>query len=154
RYAPRARVELLYLGFDPDRYPLGRSKEAGVLTIGALRDDYLPRKGLDVFAKASRELPEIRFWIVGKHINGSAVERVRRWGGRNLTLTGELSDGELNAILQKNAVYAQLSQHEAFGCAVAEAMLSGCTPVVTTCGSLPEVVGASGFYVEPGDPRA
>jgi glycosyltransferase involved in cell wall biosynthesis len=44
-------------------------------------------------------------------------------------------------------VYCQLSTHEGFGVALAEAMSCGCVPVVTRKYALPEVVGHTGFYV-------
>ncbi|MEO7555918.1 MAG: glycosyltransferase, partial [Acidimicrobiales bacterium] len=43
--------------------------------------------------------------------------------------------------LWSSQVYAQLSWHEAFGVSVAEAMLCGCTPVVTDVPALQEVAG-------------
>ena len=55
---------------------------------------------------------------------------------------------------QQARVYAQLSAHEGFGMALAEAMACECVPVVTTRGSIPEVVGDTGVYVEVEDPIA
>ena len=50
-------------------------------------------------------------------------------------------------------MYVQVSAHEGFGCALAEAMLCGCVPVVTDRGAIPEVVGETGFYVKYDSPR-
>ena len=47
----------------------------------------------------------------------------------------------------------QVSAHEAFGASLAEAMASGCVPVVTDKGAIPEVVGNAGIYVPYGDLR-
>jgi len=49
--------------------------------------------------------------------------------------------------MQRAKVYVQVSAHEGFGCALAEAMLCECVPVVTACGAIPEVVGNTGYYV-------
>ena len=65
-----------------------------------------------------------------------------------------VTNDELEALFARATVYAQPSLHEGFGAAVAEAMSRGCVPVVSTRGSLPEVVGDSGFYVPPEDPDA
>jgi glycosyltransferase involved in cell wall biosynthesis len=125
-----------------------------VVTIGAITDEYIERKGLDTFARTSRLLPEIRFVLIGAHASNRAVERLRQIGGANLSMVGYLKEDEVEAYLRPNAVYAQLSLHEAFGCAVAESMQRMCTPVVTRLGALPEVVGDCGYYVNPKDPAA
>jgi glycosyltransferase involved in cell wall biosynthesis len=44
-------------------------------------------------------------------------------------------------------VYVQASRHEGFGLSVAEAMLAGCFPVVSSAGALPEVVGDTGVVL-------
>jgi len=49
-------------------------------------------------------------------------------------------------------VYAQLSYHESFGVAIAEAMLCNCVPVVTKQYAIPEIVGETGYYVPYGNP--
>lgn len=154
RWAPRARASVAYLGLSVEGYPVGDAPRRQVVTIGAVSNDYLDRKGLVTFAQASRALPDVAFILVGKHVEASAVARLRELGGDNLTLTGYLPEPDLKRVLRESAVYAQLSLHEGFGYALAEAMLSGCTPVVTACGALPEVAGDSGLVVPPRDPRA
>jgi glycosyltransferase involved in cell wall biosynthesis len=125
-----------------------------VVTIGAICGAYLDRKGLTTFARASRLLPDARFVLIGTHVEPAAVSLLQDLGGPNLTLPGYLPESDLKHVLRESSVYAQLSLHEGFGYAVAEAMLSGCTPVVTACGALPEVVGDSGLVVPPQDPAA
>jgi len=56
-------------------------------------------------------------------------------------------------MVSKTKVYAQLSFHEGFGVAVAEAMLCECIPVLSTKGALPEVGGKNAYYVPFGDPK-
>ena len=51
-------------------------------------------------------------------------------------------------------VCVQISAVESFGCALAEAMLCECVPVVTNRGALPEVVCDTGFYVPYKDNKA
>ena len=41
------------------------------------------------------------------------------------------------------------SLYEGFGLPVAEAMASGCAPIVSNCGALPEVVGEAGLLIDP-----
>jgi glycosyltransferase involved in cell wall biosynthesis len=155
RWAPGSNVGVAYLGLRVQDYPRGEAPaRPQVVTVGAICHDYLERKGLTTFARTSRLLPDVAFVLVGKHLEPPAVTTLRELGGENLKLTGYLSDAELRSVLRESAVYAQLSRHEGFGYAVAEAMLSGCTPVVTTAGALPEVVGDSGLVIPPDDVHA
>jgi len=147
--APRAHVRTAYLGVDVTQFH-PRSKEDLVVTVGIVSRENLRRKGLLDFAIASREVPEVPFVLVGQHID-DAAEELRKIGGENLTLTGWLRDEELRALLGRAKVYVQPSYTEGFGVAVAEAMSSGCVPVATNRGALPEVVGDAGFCVEYGD---
>ena len=61
---------------------------------------------------------------------------------------------ELHELLARSKVYVQASYTEGFGLALAEAMASGCVPVVTRRGAIPEIVGNAGFYAEYGDEAA
>jgi glycosyltransferase involved in cell wall biosynthesis len=69
----------------------------------------------------------------------------------NLRVTGRLSHEELRALLWSSDVYVQLSWHETFGAAVAEAMACGCVPMVSDQGALREVVGPHGIVVPGAD---
>jgi len=69
-----------------------------------------------------------------------------------VTPTGGYTAGGLDRLYAGSAVYVQASRHEGFGMTVAEAMLAGCVPVVTSAGALPEVVGDIGVIVESPDP--
>ncbi len=66
-------------------------------------------------------------------------------------MTGYVAAAELQDLLSRTWSYLQLSFMEGFGAAVAEAMLARCVPVVTHQGSLPEVVGDTGYYADYGD---
>lgn len=157
----RRRVRTLYPGVDcaafaPAARPDGgEEREPLVLTVGAVSRDTWRRKGLDVFARASRLLPGVRFAVVGRTVDEDVAKRLRELGGDNLTLVGRrVTTPELAGWYRRAAVYAQLSAHEGFGLALAEAMACGCVPVAAAVGSLPEVVGEAGFLVAQGDAGA
>jgi glycosyltransferase involved in cell wall biosynthesis len=150
-HAPRRaeRAIVVHLGV-PDRY---RSLAAGererlVVTVGVVDERNLERKGHRLFVEAARELPDVRFVLVGRWDDVTAVEALRAAATPNVELAGWLPDEELRALLARASVYAQPSRHEGFGLAVAEAMLAGCVPVVTRAGALPEVVGDAGIVVD------
>jgi glycosyltransferase involved in cell wall biosynthesis len=62
-----------------------------------------------------------------------------------------LPRSEYVQILKESKVYCQLSESEAFGISLLEAMAYGCVPVVSDRGALPWVVGDSGIIVPYGD---
>jgi glycosyltransferase involved in cell wall biosynthesis len=149
------RLRMIYLGFealgeDPSPPP---PKEAMVLTVAAIDSSTIYRKGLLEVAQTSRLMPDVQFVMAGRY-EPDAQRMLIEAGGPNLHLVGFVSDQELSSLYARAKVYFQPSIHEAFGCAVAEAMAHRCLPVVSRRGSLPEVVGDTGFYVEPGNPKA
>lgn len=155
RLGRRRGVQTIYPGVDCAGFSPGGTKEPLALTVATVGEGTWRRKGLDVFARASRLLPGMRFAVVGRTVDPGVAARLRELGGDNLTLTGaRATPAELLAWYRRAAVYAQLSAHEGFGLALAEAMACGCVPVAAAVGSLPEVVGEAGFLVPYGDPEA
>jgi glycosyltransferase involved in cell wall biosynthesis len=150
RWAPRARVEVLYHGFPlpPNGIAIGKR---GALTVARVSPATWRLKGLDVFMGAARRLPEVPFTLVG---DLSAAGDLLDGRPRNVRTTGLLTPAQLALEYARASVYVQLSAVESFGCSLAEAMLSGCVPVVTDRGALPEVVGPVGEQVPYGDVNA
>jgi len=145
----RRRLEMIPLGFDIDTAPPA-GKERLVLTVSAIDESTIYRKGLLQVARVSRLLPDVRFILAGRS-QPEALARLRYEAGDNMEFPGFVSDEELTALYRRAAVYLQPSLHEAFGCSVAEAMAHRCVPVVSRRGSLPEVVEDAGFYGDPDD---
>jgi len=149
--ADPGKITVIYPGVHP--MPMGRldTRDKVVLTVGNVWRENLLRKGLLPFVQAAAYLPDTRFVVVGRWHDNS-IEELRRAAGPNVEFTGFLPDDELAALYGRAAVYVQASLHEGFGLSVAEAMTAGCIPVVTRNGSLPEVVGDCGIYVESNTP--
>lgn len=148
-----ARVRVVHHGV-PDRFagadePRGRSRMA--LTVGAVYAVNLSRKGHGPFISAARALPDVEFVLAGEWWDDTG-EWLSGEAPPNARLTGYLSDEDLDALFRSAAVYVQASLHEGFGLSLAEAMLAGAIPVVTSAGALPEVVGETGVTI--GDPTA
>ncbi len=151
---PASAVTVIHHGVpDPFGELPAEAKQRVALTVGAIDRGTLVQKGQLPFARASRELPDVRFVLAGKWLD-EAVEELRAAAGANLELTGWLSDEQLLDAYRGAAVYVQASRHEGFGLAVAEAMLAGCVPVVMNVTAMPEVVGDAGVLIESQDPEA
>jgi glycosyltransferase involved in cell wall biosynthesis len=128
-----------------------RERDRVALTVSNVARIALERKGLRPFVEAGAYAPELEFVLVGRWVD-DAADVLRARATANVRLAGRLSDEELDQLYRRAAVYVQASRHEGFGLSVAEAMLGGCIPVVTRAGSLPEVVGDTGVYIDAPDP--
>jgi glycosyltransferase involved in cell wall biosynthesis len=144
---PKANVDTLYVGsIDTDKFkPFGRKKNI-VVTIGHVKWNNLKRKGLETFVRAARLLPDEQFILIGKHKDDS-INYLKSIATSNVKFTNYLPFEQMLAYLQQAKVYVQVSAHEGFGIALANAMACECMPVVTKRYAIPEVVGDTGFYV-------
>ena len=157
RWAAPRRMVPVYPGIDTGFFtpPPDGAARAGVLTVGTINPLFNIQKGHLTFARASWLLPGVPFRIVGKIADPRAAEELRRAGGSNLELLGRrVSNEELLGAYRAASVYAQLSAHEGFGIAVAEAMACGALAVGCAGTATPEVVGDAGEVVPFGDSTA
>jgi glycosyltransferase involved in cell wall biosynthesis len=150
RAHPPRELRTLYLGIDTRRFAPATVKEDIVLTVGQVSDGNVKRKGFDTFLESARRLPRFNFVLAGKRLDDS-FERLKSAAPPNLQLAGYLSDSELADLYSKCKVYVQASAHEGFCVALAEAMSSGCIPIATDRGALPEVAGDVGMRFSYGD---
>lgn len=137
------RIEVIRFGLDSDKFKPKGKKENMVITVGEVKQSNIKRKGIGMFIEASAMLPEVPFVVIGEI--SPEVDTVSMKSS-NLSFTDFVDDDELIDYYQRAKVYCQLSFHEGFGLSLAEAMLCNCTPVVTKKGSIPEVVGDTGYY--------
>jgi len=146
-------IRVVHLGVDPGFFRPGGLKQDEVATVAAIGDEWgITKKGLDVFLDVARMMPDVAFTVVG--VSAGVERTLRSKASANVTFTGLLDRGAVRTVYQRSRVYVQLSAHESFGLAVAEAMACACTPVVSDRGSLPEVVGTAGVVVPYGDSTA
>lgn len=151
----QSKIQTLRLGVSDNYKDKAFSKKflnPLIITVGGIEAVSIRRKGIREFVLAAKHLPNAEFVVVGKHIDHS-IDNLREIASENVTFTGYISDDDLDALLQEAQVYVQASYHEGFGLSVAEAMLAECIPVVSENGSLPEVVGDTGFYIDEISPE-
>lgn len=143
------RTRLIFHGFDCQIFakPESTKKEHLVVTVGNIDSENYYRKGLKLFVESARFLPEIPFLLIGQ-AHDETLDLLKEIAPPNVAFTGQVPQRHLIDLLSRAAVYVQASEHEAFGCSVAEAMLCECVPVVSNRTALPEVVADCGFYVD------
>jgi glycosyltransferase involved in cell wall biosynthesis len=143
------KLRMVPLGFEWTPLPCA-AKSRALITVGGVSPENWVRKGLREFVALSRRM-DVTCYLVGASSSQQFMDRVVKDSPPNLKVTGYLPDAKLAQLLGATGVYAQLSYMEGFGASLAEAMLAGCVPVVTRQGSLPEVVGDCGYFVNYGD---
>ena len=154
RFVMPKTLRLIYNGIDIQGFrPLGEKRKMVLTVVKKITPATVKIKRLDTFLRASMYLPDVEFVLVGE-ISESSKNYLKKMGGSNLKFTGYLKSQTLLAYYQRAKVYCQISTHESFGVALAEAMACGCVPVVTRRYALPEIVGNTGFYVPFKDPKA
>jgi len=154
RFAKPKSLRLVYNGIDTEKFrPLGEKERSVITVVRKISSETVKIKRLDTFLKTSVYLPDVRFVVVGE-ISDVLRISLQKAGGPSVEFTGYLDSEALLPYYRKAKVYCQLSTHESFGVALAEAMSCGCVPVVTRKYSLPEIVGDTGYYVPYNNPEA
>jgi glycosyltransferase involved in cell wall biosynthesis len=104
-----------------------------------------------------RERPELRFLIAGGLEDGGPElqARARDLGVADaVEFLGRVGTAEKIRLMQSCRIYLQPTRFEGFGMAIAEAMSCGAPVVTSAAGSVPELVGDCGVYVDGTDPRS
>jgi glycosyltransferase involved in cell wall biosynthesis len=122
---------------------LNAEREDLVITIGRVHKG----KGLETIPQIASMVrnKNVKFLIIGFAHSESAVEginrEIRKFGvSENVILKLDVSQGEMKSLLRKAKVYLHPPILEHFGISIAEAMASGCIPVVYDNGGAKEFV--------------
>jgi glycosyltransferase involved in cell wall biosynthesis len=157
----RGRWILLPLGVDVDAFrPVGHAPPSGTLRVGFV-GRLIPHKGVDVLLDAVALDPRIQVEIFGSGPEEEAlVARAGDLGiSHRVTFHGHVADQDMPSVYQRVDALAVPSVPtsgwvEQFGRVVVEAQASGVPVVASASGALPDVVGADGILVPPGDAPA
>jgi len=151
----KAHIHTIPNACDIQRFkPSREEKEDIVLTVCNVNKETVVKKGLKTFLESAWLLPEIKFILIGAHMDDS-INYLRNISPSNVQFTGYISEEDLIKWYQRAKVYCQLSYHEGFGVSLIEAMACQCVPVVSSKAVvLKEVVEECGFYVPYGDAKA
>lgn len=141
------KTKVIPNGFDIDfwHFSLQHKKTKDFITVvGANKKSTAIFKGIDLICEVAKQYPTKTFAIVGL---GNNVQQQFKTP-KNVQFYPFVAKETLKELYQECQFYLQLSINEGFGCALAEAMLCGCIPIVSNSGALPNVAGKTAFLVE------
>lgn len=145
-------ITCLPTGYDADFWKSKGRKKNSILTIAAANDiQRVKLKGLDTFVNSARDVPDVKFIVVG--VKNEAKKYLEKISSKNVELVEFLPENELLPYYQMAKVYCQLSLREGLPNTLCEAMLCECIPVGTKFGGIPTAMGDTGFYVPYGDAK-
>lgn len=154
QHAKPKNIRVIYNGVDAEEFKPRGKKEDLVVTVTELSWSRYRKKGLETFVRSAEYLPNTQFVLIGRHTDADCLKYLRKIASSNVRFSGYIPFSELLDYYRRAKVYVQVSFHESFGVALAEAMSCECVPVITRKAALPEVVGDTGFYVPYGNPKA
>lgn len=145
-------IEYVPTGYDANAWFPSGTKEPFVLTVAGCESvERMKVKGIDFLLSAARELPDVRFVVVG--IANHLIDSVRATASANVELIPFVDQKELLDYYQQAKVYCQPSYIEGLPNSVCEAMLCECVPVGTNVGGIPTAIKDIGVLVPYGDVR-
>jgi glycosyltransferase involved in cell wall biosynthesis len=144
-------AEVLPHGFDPHLWGNGElTRDLDVLTVAVDLDQEWRRrlKGVDLLIEVARCSPDLKFAVIG--LSPGMIPDLPQ----NMVVHAEVPPTELVNWYQRSVCYAQISMSEGFGCALAEAMLCGCIPIVSNVGAMPRIIGDAGQIIRSRSKKA
>jgi len=136
------KVFLLQPGIDWKKFQVKREKEPFVLFVGSINmnDALVNLKGVKYLLDAAKELPDIKFFVVG---GGEALEKLKNSSPKNVVFTGPLVGEPLIEIYARAQIFCLPSLSEGFGLSILEAIASGCAIISTID------IGQKGILIKP-----
>ncbi len=141
--------EVIYNGYSASKWYIAEPKEKNsFLTVAAdLGSRFgVKLKGIDLILTIAPRFPEYTFYIVG----GTKLSQELP---KNVTAIENMSHDKLVEFVSDKQFYLQLSMSEGFPNSLCEAMLSGCIPIVSGVGAMPEIVGDLGYILQRKDEK-
>lgn len=128
------------------------SKQKIVLYVGRLEKYKGVQYLIHAFTRINKEHPDSKLIVVGAGVyNTNLITLVNKLGLRDKVIfLKNVSESKLLQVYASSDVFVMLSEYEAFGISVVEAMASCIPVVVTKVGGISEIVqnGYNGFLVD------
>jgi glycosyltransferase involved in cell wall biosynthesis len=126
-------------GYDSEQWPLlklERKKNSFITLSGAFEYPFqVQLKGIDLILAIAPHFPDCTFTIAG--VPSTVNLNIH---SNNIIILPPIHHGQLPALFNTYEYYLQLSMAEGFPNALCEAMLCGCTPIVSDVFSMREII--------------
>lgn len=142
-----AKVVAIATGYDETVWKISNYERKPILTTVAYIDSQkrIWIKGIDLFIRTAKEVPEAIFQIVG--IKENQKDLLGKNLPDNLVIIGPKTTKELVEIYNLTSIYVQLSRIEGFPNVLCEAMLCGCIPVGSAVFGINEILEKDGYII-------
>lgn len=139
-------VKVIPNGFDTQFWKSKENKKRnGFVTVALVNNkNTFKIKGIDLILKTAVNFPAENFTIIGVSKNITNTLDIPK----NVKIISYLEKEALKKEYQKHLFYIQISVNEGFGCAISEAMLCGCIPIISNVGALPHLTNNIGFKID------
>ncbi len=167
RFKDLHKVEVIYHGYDK-RYELNDKKiedikqildnysiyQPYLLSVGRLEEKKNTVNIIKAFEKVRLQLPDIKFSLVLVGEPGYGYEKVKQaiensQFENDIIIPGWVSEADLPYLFAGAELFVFPSLYEGFGLPVLQAFVSRVPVVASKGGSLPEIGGEAGLYVDP-----
>jgi glycosyltransferase involved in cell wall biosynthesis len=135
-------IQVISNGFDPDFWKTDKSKKDEKLIVAMAEPHQYTLKGIDLIESAAKRLPDFQFEIIGLQSASYPKSRLA-----NVTYLPFLTRNKVRTKFSEAGIYLQMSIWEGFGCALCEAMLCHCVPIVFNVNMLPQIVGDQRYVI-------
>jgi glycosyltransferase involved in cell wall biosynthesis len=136
-------IQVIPNGFDTDFWrDLGKERRPFCfisVATGTSNPSRAIVKGYDLIEQLAAFHPDWSFTLVGDSAYSSS--------NQNVTVLGKMKANELLELYNSHQFYLQLSTSEGFPNALGEAMASGCVPIGSAVGAIPEIIGDTGIVL-------
>lgn len=137
-------IQVIPNGFDIDFWKdYGKDRESKTfisVATGTSNPSRAKVKGYALIEQLAARYPEFKFTLVGDPFYRSA--------NSNVIVLGKQTPTELLDLYNSHQFYLQLSTSEGFPNSLGEAMASGCIPIGSAVGAIPEIIENSGFILK------
>src|SRR3989339_1436739 len=153
------KIIVTHLGYDKDRFNLNVDKDLVrrvknkysivtnyILFVSTLKPSKNVEGLISAFSLITNRYPQTTLVIAGK--KGWMFEQYKK--NKNNIFTDFIDEEDKTALISGAKVFVLPSFWEGFGLDVLSAFACGVPVVVSNVGSLPEVAGKAGIYVDPG----
>ncbi len=144
--------QVIYNGYDASFFNNSgvEVKKNSFITVGYIRQhERFELKGIDRMVELAKRFPKCTFLVVG--MSQEFADQLESLPS-NFDFKEAMPQEEFKDLLYQSEFYLQLSISEGFPNALCEAMLSGCIPIGSSVGAIPEIIGETGFVMKSSDP--